>query len=114
MLIAKISKIFILPIPKYTFSVLTYTLQFIRHFLFLKASGDQDAEPGARLTCQILLRLFKTSDMNTFSWYGNYGKTSSCNIKSSCDKHLLTAAHDSISVGPVLAVLKAMLVLSKC
>lgn len=76
------------------------------------ASGDQDAEPGARLTCQILLRLFKTSDMNTFSWCGNYGKSSQCNIKSSCDKHLLIAAHDSISVGPVLAVLKAMLVLS--
>ncbi|XP_063430577.1 mediator of RNA polymerase II transcription subunit 12-like protein isoform X5 [Mytilus trossulus] len=76
------------------------------------ASGDQDAEPGARLTCQILLRLFKTSDMNTFSWCGSYGKANVCNIKSSCDKHLLIAAHDSISVGPVLAVLKAMLVLS--
>jgi hypothetical protein len=41
------------------------------------------------------------------------GSKSQCNIKRSCDKHLLAAAHDSITVGPVLAVLKAMLVLSK-
>ncbi|KAJ8310216.1 hypothetical protein KUTeg_012081 [Tegillarca granosa] len=72
------------------------------------ASGDTDAEPGARLTCHILLRLFKTSDMSLMS--AQNGK-STCNIKASCDRHLLAAAHDSITVGPVLAVLKAMLVL---
>ncbi|XP_056005371.1 mediator of RNA polymerase II transcription subunit 12-like protein isoform X2 [Ostrea edulis] len=78
------------------------------------ASGDQDAENGARLTCHILLRLFKTSDMTLTSPGPRLGSKSQsqCNIKRSCDKHLLAAAHDSITVGPVLAVLKAMLVLS--
>lgn len=83
-------------------------------FIF-PASGDQDAENGARLTCHILLRLFKTSDMTLTSPGPRLGSKSQsqCNIKRSCDKHLLAAAHDSITVGPVLAVLKAMLVLSK-
>ncbi|XP_062609383.1 mediator of RNA polymerase II transcription subunit 12-like protein isoform X4 [Saccostrea cucullata] len=76
------------------------------------ASGDQDAENGARLTCHILLRLFKTSDMTLTSPGLRPGSKTPCNIKRSCDKHLLAAAHDSITVGPVLAVLKAMLVLS--
>ncbi|XP_034328936.1 mediator of RNA polymerase II transcription subunit 12-like protein isoform X5 [Magallana gigas] len=76
------------------------------------ASGDQDAENGARLTCHILLRLFKTSDMTLTSPGLRPGTKGQCNIKRSCDKHLLAAAHDSITVGPVLAVLKAMLVLS--
>lgn len=81
--------------------------------LFVAASGDQDAENGARLTCHILLRLFKTSDMTLTSPSLRPGSKGQCNIKRSCDKHLLAAAHDSITVGPVLAVLKAMLVLSK-
>lgn len=33
-----------------------------------------------------------------------------CNIKLSCDRHLLAAAHKNIAVGPVLAVLKGILV----
>ncbi|XP_069105326.1 mediator of RNA polymerase II transcription subunit 12-like protein isoform X3 [Argopecten irradians] len=76
------------------------------------ASGDQDAEPGARLTCHILLKLFKTSE-GPLSWKNQamYNRAPS-NIKASCDRHLLAAAHDSITVGPVLAVLKAMLMLS--
>nr|XP_022287518.1 mediator of RNA polymerase II transcription subunit 12-like protein isoform X2 [Crassostrea virginica] len=76
------------------------------------ASGEEDAENGARLTCHILLRLFKTSDMTLTSPGLRPGNKGQCNIKRSCDKHLLAAAHDSITVGPVLAVLKAMLVLS--
>lgn len=34
-------------------------------------------------------------------------------IRSSCDRHLLTAAHNSIEVGAVFAVLKAILMLGK-
>ena len=34
-------------------------------------------------------------------------------MKASCDRHLLAAAHDSIDVGAVLAVLKAMLALGR-
>ena len=78
------------------------------------AGGDQDAEPGARLTCHLLLRLFKTSHLILT------GVPSFCNsmkepsmIKASCDCHLLEAAHDSITLGPVLAVLKAILVLGE-
>nr|XP_006824481.1 PREDICTED: mediator of RNA polymerase II transcription subunit 12-like protein-like [Saccoglossus kowalevskii] len=70
--------------------------------------SDQDAEPGARLTCHLLLRLFKTtSDPNDQS----VSNRNMASIKSSCDRHLLSAAHHSISVGPVLAVLKALLML---
>lgn len=35
---------------------------------------------------------------------------SSCSIKQSCDRHLLAAAHNNIRVGPLLAVLKAIIV----
>jgi len=34
----------------------------------------------------------------------------SCSIKQSCDRHLLAAAHNNIRVGPLLAVLKAIIV----
>ncbi|XP_041350095.1 mediator of RNA polymerase II transcription subunit 12-like protein isoform X2 [Gigantopelta aegis] len=76
------------------------------------AGGDQDAEPGARLTCHLLLRLFKTSHliMTGVPSFCNSMKEPSM-IKASCDCHLLEAAHDSITLGPVLAVLKAILVL---
>ncbi|KAG1673141.1 Mediator of RNA polymerase II transcription subunit 12-like protein [Nymphon striatum] len=115
--------------------------------------GDQDSEPGARLTCHILLRLFKTIDAPTLpsttpsqpaplSQGHSSGSTNAsnmpapyspcplpgppslpgpiqpnsnqklqCSVKLSCDRHLLTAAHNSITVGAVLAVLKAILVL---
>jgi len=82
-------------------------------YVIITASGDQDAEPGARLTCHILLKLFKTSDSALTMYSQSCYSRSSSNIKASCDRHLLAAAHDSITVGPVLAVLKAMLMLSK-
>lgn len=34
-------------------------------------------------------------------------------IRSSCDRHLLAAAHNSIEVGAVFAVLKAIMMLGK-
>ncbi|XP_013408892.1 mediator of RNA polymerase II transcription subunit 12-like protein [Lingula anatina] len=72
------------------------------------AGGDQDAEPGARLTCHLLLRLFKSDSDNNTPFPSS---KSSSYIKASCDRHLLSAAHNGITVGPMLAVLKAMLVL---
>lgn len=117
--------------------------------------GDQDAEPGARLTCHILLRLFKTIDAPSLPFaaaiqqpplsQNHASNTSSgsniptpfspctlpgppslpgpsqpisshksnCLVKLSCDRHLLAAAYHSITVGAVLAVLKAILVLGK-
>lgn len=34
------------------------------------------------------------------------------NIKSSCDRHLLAAIHKNLAIGPVLAVLKGILVVA--
>lgn len=81
---------------------------------------SSEAEAGARLTCHLLLRLFKTIEIlqpglysvstspNPIALAGGAGV--GCNIKLSCDRHLLAAAHKNIDVAPVLAVLKAILV----
>ncbi|XP_066905955.1 mediator of RNA polymerase II transcription subunit 12 isoform X3 [Halyomorpha halys] len=78
---------------------------------------DVDAEAGARLTCHLLLRLFKTSEVPQPAMYSvgtsphplPMGSGAS-SMRLSCDRHLLAAAHNNIMVAPVLAVLKAILV----
>lgn len=75
-----------------------------------------NAEAGMRLTCHLLLRLFKTVECPQ---PGLYSVSTSphplptsqqpYSIRQSCDRHLLAAAHNNINVGPVLAVLKAIL-----
>uniref|UniRef100_A0A6Q2Y7J9 Mediator complex subunit Med12 domain-containing protein n=1 Tax=Esox lucius TaxID=8010 RepID=A0A6Q2Y7J9_ESOLU len=67
------------------------------------ACSEQDSEPGARLTCRILLHLFKTPQRNPYK--------SPVGIRSSCDRHLLAASQNSIVVGAVFAVLKAVFML---
>ncbi|XP_060562886.1 mediator of RNA polymerase II transcription subunit 12-like protein [Ruditapes philippinarum] len=74
------------------------------------AGGDQDAEPGARLTCHLLLRLFKVSHASNNPYPG--GNKRGTYVKASSDRHLLAAVHNNIDVGAVLAVLKAMLALA--
>lgn len=77
-----------------------------------------EAEAGARLTCHLLLRLFKTIECPQPSLYSvstsphplPNGSSRGYSIKLSCDRHLLAAAHNNIRVGPVLAVLKGILV----
>ncbi|XP_078266596.1 mediator of RNA polymerase II transcription subunit 12-like protein isoform X3 [Rhinoraja longicauda] len=76
--------------------------------LLAAACGDPDAEPGARMTCRLLLHLFRTPQVSPFPQAN--GK-SVPGIRSSCDRHLLAAAHNSIEVGAVFAVLKAILML---
>uniref|UniRef100_A0A8C8SFF5 Mediator complex subunit 12L n=1 Tax=Pelusios castaneus TaxID=367368 RepID=A0A8C8SFF5_9SAUR len=76
--------------------------------LLAAACGDPDAEPGARMTCRLLLHLFRTPQLYLLPQAA--GK-SVPGIRSSCDRHLLTAAHNSIEVGAVFAVLKAILML---
>uniref|UniRef100_A0A4W3I3C4 Mediator complex subunit 12L n=1 Tax=Callorhinchus milii TaxID=7868 RepID=A0A4W3I3C4_CALMI len=76
--------------------------------LLAAACGDPDAEPGARMTCRLLLHLFRTPQVSPFPQAN--GK-SAPGIRSSCDRHLLAAAHNSIEVGAVFAVLKAILML---
>ncbi|KAM3930465.1 mediator of RNA polymerase II transcription subunit 12-like protein [Leptodactylus fuscus] len=76
--------------------------------LLAAACGDPDAEPGARMTCRLLLHLLRTPQISTYG--GTNGKLAP-GLCSSCDRHLLTAAHNSIEVGAVFAVLKAILML---
>ncbi|XP_012937095.1 mediator of RNA polymerase II transcription subunit 12-like protein [Aplysia californica] len=73
--------------------------------------GDAEAEPGARLSCHLLLRLFKPSYLIA-AQSGLSGVKNPPLIRNSCDRHLLEAAHLFIGVGPMLAVLKAMLKLA--
>ncbi|KAG8147370.1 hypothetical protein E2320_022792, partial [Naja naja] len=74
--------------------------------LLTAACGDPDAEPGARMTCRLLLHLFQTPNISLLS-----NKKCFPGIRSSCDRRLLSAAHNSIEVGAVFAVLKAILML---
>ncbi|XP_071949352.1 mediator of RNA polymerase II transcription subunit 12-like protein isoform X1 [Antedon mediterranea] len=73
--------------------------------------GVQEAEAGARLMCHLLLRLFTTLPNPI-----HYSETTSSRnrfvIRSSSDRHLLAAAHSRMSVEPLVAVLKAILILS--
>lgn len=77
------------------------------------------AEAGARLSVHLLFRMFKAIELPVPALYGI--PTTSCPIKIpgpqciiklSCDRHLLAAAHKNIAVGPVLAVLKGILVVA--
>uniref|UniRef100_A0A8C5S4Z7 Mediator complex subunit 12 n=1 Tax=Laticauda laticaudata TaxID=8630 RepID=A0A8C5S4Z7_LATLA len=71
------------------------------------ACSEQDSEPGARLTCRILLHLFKTPQAESGLSTGK----PSVGIRSSCDRHLLAASQNRIVDGAVFAVLKAVFVL---
>uniref|UniRef100_H2L5A8 Mediator complex subunit 12 n=1 Tax=Oryzias latipes TaxID=8090 RepID=H2L5A8_ORYLA len=75
------------------------------------ACSEQDSEPGARLTCRILLHLFKTPQRNPVPQDGAKSDKSMVGIRSSCDRHLLAASQNSIVVGAVFAVLKAVFML---
>ncbi|XP_075412060.1 mediator of RNA polymerase II transcription subunit 12-like protein isoform X2 [Tenrec ecaudatus] len=76
--------------------------------LLAAACGDADAEPGARMTCRLLLHLFRAPQACLLPQAA--GKPFP-GIRSSCDRHLLAAAHNSIEVGAVFAVLKAIMML---
>lgn len=75
------------------------------------------AEAGARLSCHLLYRLCKAVELPIPALYGMPViecpikiPGPQCNIKFSCDRHLLAATHKNLAVGPVLAVLKGILV----
>ncbi|XP_058264024.1 mediator of RNA polymerase II transcription subunit 12 isoform X2 [Hemibagrus wyckioides] len=74
------------------------------------ACSEQDSEPGARLTCRILLHLFRTPQRNPCPQDSKTDKAT-VGIRSSCDRHLLAASQNSIVVGAVFAVLKAVFML---
>nr|KAG5692294.1 hypothetical protein BaRGS_009504 [Batillaria attramentaria] len=75
------------------------------------AGGDQDAEPGARLSCHLLLRLFKPSHLTSEQVTGPYTTKTVPMVQASSDRHLLEASHHGVELGPMSAVLKAMLIL---
>ncbi|XP_057325001.1 mediator of RNA polymerase II transcription subunit 12 [Microplitis mediator] len=83
-----------------------------------RGDSDAEAESRGRLTSHLLLRLFKTVECPQPALYSvstsphplPTGNQRGYSIKLSCDRHLLAAAHNNIPVGPVLAVLKAILV----
>lgn len=90
------------------------------------------AEAGARLSCHLLFRLFKAIEFGNCDVNRDAQQTPGPNptpvdpsatprtygkmvdgigsIKLSCDRHLLAATHKNLAVGPVLAVLKGILV----
>lgn len=72
---------------------------------------------GARLTCHLVLKLFKTIEIPQPRMYSVSTSPNpltavdnAYNLKLSCDRHLLIAAHKNIPLGAVLAVLKAILI----
>lgn len=62
------------------------------------------------MTCRLLLHLFRAPQACLLPQAT--GKPFP-GIRSSCDRHLLAAAHNSIEVGAVFAVLKAIMMLGK-
>lgn len=78
--------------------------------------GNPEVEPGARLSCHLLLRIFQNQDSCQPAQYcpgsPGAGATTKRSVRLSCDRHLLVAAHLSFSMEPVLAFLKAMLIVS--
>ncbi|XP_059479681.1 mediator of RNA polymerase II transcription subunit 12 isoform X2 [Neocloeon triangulifer] len=83
-----------------------------------KEKVDSKVEAGARLTCHLLLRLFKTNETPQPALYSvgtsphpMAATLQHFNIRLSCDRHLLAAAHNNINIGALLAVLKGILVM---
>eukprot|EP00095_Tigriopus_kingsejongensis_P004973 maker-scaffold96_size378025-snap-gene-2.33 protein:Tk04973 transcript:maker-scaffold96_size378025-snap-gene-2.33-mRNA-1 annotation:"mediator of rna polymerase ii transcription subunit 12" len=77
----------------------------------------KESERGARLSCQLLMKLFESVDIYQptihFASQSSHSKPAAhpSGIYSSCDRHLLSSAHRNITVGAIIAVLKAILVL---
>ncbi|KAK2495138.1 hypothetical protein MC885_013183, partial [Smutsia gigantea] len=85
-----------------------FSLEDVVQHVALPSLLAADAEPGARMTCRLLLHLFRAPQACLLPQAA--GKPFP-GIRSSCDRHLLAAAHNSIEVGAVFAVLKAIMML---
>ncbi|XP_040577805.1 mediator of RNA polymerase II transcription subunit 12-like protein isoform X2 [Lepeophtheirus salmonis] len=77
-----------------------------------------ESEIGARVSCHLLLRLFKGIEPFQPMYYTMGSpqpmprpSTHASGIRCSSDRHLLAAAHRNITVGAIIAVLKAIMVL---
>ena len=126
-------------IARRCFSLKDFTIQVAVPSLLAPSSTEtaEEAEPGARLTCHLLLCLFKASEtplssntMTSFATSSRYSLTSPgplvlaqtppnpsqrphYGIKYPCDRYLLAAAHSTLKIEIVVTVLKAILVLGR-
>ncbi|KAG5680297.1 hypothetical protein PVAND_009814 [Polypedilum vanderplanki] len=108
-------------IARHCFSLVDFVALVALPALLLSCRSEaimNEAEASARLTCHILLRLFQAIEYPQASMYSvstspiqSVGPMNS-NIKLSCDRLLLGGAQKNIPVAPVLAVLKAILVVA--
>lgn len=118
----------------YALSILLFSLRAARHCFALldfvrnvalptlliyyrSEAVMNEMEASARLTCHILLRLFQAIEYPQPGMYSVSSPIQSTgpmqsDIKLSCDRLLLGGAHKAISVAPLLAVLKAILMVA--
>ncbi|XP_067647915.1 mediator of RNA polymerase II transcription subunit 12 isoform X2 [Eurosta solidaginis] len=108
-------------VARHCFSLADFVLKFALPTLAYAypVGGDftMEAEAGARLTCHLVLKLFKTIEVPQPRMYSvstspnpiNVGR-GAFSIKLSCDRHLLVGAHKNIPIQAVLAVIKAILI----
>ena len=80
-------------------------------YFMCPAGGEQDAEPGARLACHLLLRLFKPSLLTSQQSTRPYTTRMVPMVQDACDRQMLAASHCDVGIGPLAAILKAMLIL---
>ncbi|XP_012157623.1 mediator of RNA polymerase II transcription subunit 12 isoform X2 [Ceratitis capitata] len=108
-------------VARHCFSLADFVLKFALPTLAnaYPVGGEftPDAEAGARLTCHLVLKLFKTIEIPQPRMYSVSTSPNpiniveeSFNIKLSCDRHLLVGAHKNIPIQAVLAVIKAILI----
>lgn len=75
-------------------------------------AGDQDLEAGGRLAAHIMLRLLQGSHAPPEEPVSATQPQSAFYLKYVWDRYLLVSCRRNLAVAPLLAVLKAMLVLS--
>ncbi|XP_053952876.1 mediator of RNA polymerase II transcription subunit 12 [Anastrepha ludens] len=108
-------------VARHSFSLADFVLKFALPTLaYAYPVGGEfttDAEAGARLTCHLVLKLFKTIEIPQPRMYSVSTSPNPINIvggsfsiKLSCDRHLLVGAHKNIPIQAVLAVIKAILI----
>ncbi|XP_017476437.1 PREDICTED: mediator of RNA polymerase II transcription subunit 12 [Rhagoletis zephyria] len=108
-------------VARHCFSLADFVLKFALPTLaYAYPVGGEfttDAEAGARLTCHLVLKLFKTIEIPQPRMYSVSTSPNPINmvgaafsIKLSCDRHLLVGAHKNIPIQAVLAVIKAILI----
>ena len=99
---------------------MTVAIPSVLKVIWGETEGEQvEKFEGARLSCHLLLKLFKTVESSSEPLFYTMGSPSpmprpsihASGIKHSCDRQLLSSAHRNIQVGAIVAVLKVVLYL---